>query len=731
MTNNAQLESFQENSLQNPNAAILEFANLLIELTSRNLFVTGKAGSGKTYFLKQQSKRTSKRHVILAPTGIAAVNVGGVTINSLFQIPPGTYIPDNIQHDVHVHSISHIVENLNYTISKRKLLQNLELVFIDEVSMLRSDQLSLIDAILKKVRKSNLPFGGIQMVLVGDLFQLPPILPNELARLYANYYKSEFFFDSEIIKDNPLIQIELPYVHRQSDESFINLLNRVRTNQMTGTDLAKLNEHVNDQAEERFVIHLTSHIEDAVQLNNIKLNALEGAERHYPAIITNDFKDTNASAERILKLKIGAQVIIIRNDNKALKDYYNGKTGEVVNMHENGIVVRFEDGKEVAVERSTWQSLEYASSSTSLSVTGELKQFPIKLAWAVTIHKSQGLTFDRAVIDAAKSFAPGQVYVALSRIRSLEGLRLKTELKRDSIRTNPVVSQYLNLTSSADYDSVLKTSKISYWLSQIINQFDVSSQRDEILEILNKPNTYKQKIDTQILIAFQDADDELKKLHLVWNKFSTDIINKFCPSINQAQLEERIMKGIEYFTGILAGVATKLGEKASGKNDLSRQLIDAVNSSLGKRTNEIQKTRQWIGVFGLKGIDDAIRESRGSGTSAELVAVQIKPVAPKKRNTNNSLTQTIELFIAGNSIAEISKARSLSATTIENHLLEATKNGHPIANAILEDIDLDAIQKKIREMGTDIVELKEFFGDRYSFFQLRLVIAHTEASSTT
>lgn len=711
--------------MHNPNTEIIELAHRLIELTGRSLFITGKAGSGKTYFLNEQSKRTTKSHIIVAPTGIAAVNAGGVTINSLFQIPPGTYIPDQVNQLTHVYSISGMVDNLNYTLQKRKLLQNLELIFIDEASMLRSDQLSVIDAILKKVRNNNLPFGGIQMIFIGDLFQLPPILPNELVKLYSRYYQSEFFFDSPSIKNDPLIQIELPFVHRQSEESFINLLNRVRTNTLTTTDLANLNERMNGQAEERFVIHITSHVEDAVQFNSLKLNELSGEIKEYPAIINGEFKDANTLADKVLRLKKGAQVMVIRNDSKSLKDYYNGKTGEVVSLGEHSIQVRFEDGKEVEVKRATWQSLDYVASSGSVAVTGELKQFPLKLAWAITIHKSQGLTFERAMIDASKSFAPGQVYVALSRVKSFSGLRLKTKLTIESIRVNPIISTYLNISSLSDLGEVLESSKVSYWLNQLMKQFDLTSQREEILDVLNRPNTYKQKIDTQVLLSFQDIEATLAKLQLVWAKFSSEVFEKFHPKIDNVLLEDRIAKAIKYFIDIINPIVTKLSTNLINTKDLSRSLVDTINASLNKKMGDIRKTGNWVMIMASKGLDEAIAESRIR--EAVQSAPELHQVTPtKKKNANNSVKQTIELFLSGQTMLEISKSRNLSIGTVENHLLEASKTDQRIATLIMQENDLAAIQSKILEIGSELLDLKEFFGEQYTFFQLRLAIAHAQ-----
>lgn len=709
------------------NTDILNIAHQFVEFTSRNLFITGKAGSGKTYFLTEQSKKTSKKYVITAPTGIAAVNAGGITLNSLFQIPPGTFVPDVITQQADIYSFDYIVSNLNYSLSKKTFLQELELMFIDEVSMLRSDQISLIDAILKKVRNNNLPFGGVQVIFIGDLFQLPPVLPNDLIKLYTRHYDSEFFFDSFPIKNNPVIQIELPFTHRQTDESFINLLNRVRTNNLAADDLSRLNERWVSSVEERFITHLTSHVEDAVQLNLAKLAELPNMERLYPAIITGDFKDGLISAEKNLLLKEGAQVMLIRNDTNSLKDFYNGKIGEVVKMSEDVITLRFEDVREIDVERAMWQSLDYNAVSGQVEVTGQFRQFPLRLAWAVTIHKSQGLTFERAAIDASKSFAPGQVYVALSRVKSLHGLSLISKLNRDSIQVNSGISTYLNTSRSADLTGQLRASKIKCWLEQLVHKFDVTAQINDVVEILSKPNTYRQRIDTPVILMFQDVEQLLKKLLPIQKKFSNEILEKFKTEIDLNQLMDRFVKAVSYFTDELNRIILKLENSRLSGNVHSVCLIDSVSTSIIGRIQSMTNIKENISIYDSSGIDAAILANRPKPHTAAPVIVS-NPVIDKNRSSNKSFKQTVTMLQAGKTMAEISSIRNISIGAVENHLLQAIRNGDLPANILLPEEDLRVIQVKIIDLGTELANLKEFFGSKYTFFQLRAAVVDYEVT---
>lgn len=715
------LDSHDKDATPDANLGVLELAHSFIELTNQHLFITGKAGSGKTYFLNEQSRKTTKKHVVIAPTGIAAVNAGGVTINSLFQIPPGTYIPDRNNGAAGVFNIADLVNNLNYTQSKKKFFQELELIFIDEVSMLRSDQLSLMDAILKKVRNNTAAYGGVQVVFIGDLFQLPPVLPADLAKLYSRYYASEFFFDADVVKSNPAYQLELPFVHRQSDVGFVNLLNQVRNGRLTAADLERLNERVINPVSDKFITYITSHVEDAVKINDVKLLQLPEHERVYSAITTGVFEDAAISAERNLKLKKGAQVMLIRNDTKSLRDYHNGKTGEVIQLMDDVIVLRFEDGKELNIERSTWQSFKHGTESGILEIVGELKQFPIKLSWAVTIHKSQGLTFDRAVIDAAKSFAPGQTYVALSRVKSFHGLFLTSKLTADSIRVDSRITKFLQPSNLQHLSDELTQSKTLFFLSHVLAKFDVAKERAEILLINNKPNTYKQRIDTKILLLLQDLDQALEKLQNVHKRFLNEIQEKFKAQIDVSQLSDRIGKAKIYFINILSTLVADMDKDSMNRNDLSAELVASLKSSIHRRMESIQHVDTLVTLFSTDGIDTAIRNSRSQSNLAPDEA-EVSTEKTTKKKSNKTVGHTTDLFISGKTIREIAILKNVSEGRVENHLLEAVENGMLHANSILHNDDLKIIKSTIRELGAELADLKEHFGDKYTFFQLRLGI---------
>jgi ATP-dependent DNA helicase PIF1 len=411
---------------------VLEF----IEYSTQNIFLTGKAGTGKTTLLKKIQDNTSKKMVVLAPTGVAAMNAKGTTINSFFQLPPGSFFPgdislENLQSGIL--SIQSMVSDLSYSKDKMDLFIILELLVIDEVSMVRCDLLDVIDAILKAVRRNNEPFGGVQLLLIGDLYQLPPVTKREEWAFLSRAYASPYFFESIVIRRNPALQIELTQVFRQTEPEFINILNDIRNNTISDQSLKLLNERYQPDfvaTEGLNPIIITSHNAEANSINKQKLEELPGTEHIFEGETSGAFRDLGLQAEQTLKLKEGAQVMFIKNDVGENRKYYNGKIGTIKFIIGSDVYISFPGEEDMLLKKTSWQSFEYKADPEEVIMqqqVGEFTQYPIKLAWAVTIHKSQGLTFDHAIIDAGKSFIAGQVYVALSRVRTLDGLILRSK----------------------------------------------------------------------------------------------------------------------------------------------------------------------------------------------------------------------------------------------------------------------------------------------------------------
>jgi ATP-dependent exoDNAse (exonuclease V) alpha subunit len=427
----------------------VEFNNAteFVRHTDKLVYLTGKAGTGKTTFLKFIKDTTNKNTAILAPTGVAAINAGGVTINSFFQIPFGPFIPE----DSRLRTTATGTENsetiyttFKYRADKREIIENLELLIIDEISMVRADMLDVIDRILKVFRKkSNLPFGGVQVVLVGDTFQLPPIVDNIEWAILSRFYETPFFFSSKIIEQNTPIYIELKKVYRQSEKKFIDLLNRVRVNQVNASDFSVLNAKYNPtfSGNGKDYIILETHNKNVNETNLSKLNQLEAELFTYEANVTGSFPDKHKPTDHYLQLKVDAQIMFVKNDTGEYKRYYNGKIGKIKELEEASIKVVFDNNSEVKVEKAVWNKIEYTYNKEQRKVeeeiVGTFKQFPIRLAWAITVHKSQGLTFEKVIANLGNAFAPGQVYVALSRCTSLSGLVLKTQLNNHVIITDP------------------------------------------------------------------------------------------------------------------------------------------------------------------------------------------------------------------------------------------------------------------------------------------------------
>lgn len=559
-----------------------------IEYTNQNIFLTGKAGTGKTTLLKRIKETSAKKMAVIAPTGVAAMNAKGTTINSFFQLPPGSFFPgdislENLQSGFI--SIQSMVSDLSYNREKLSLFNELELLVIDEVSMVRCDLLDVIDAILRSVRKNNAPFGGVQLLLIGDLYQLPPVTKREDWSFLSRAYPSPYFFDSLVIRRNPVLQIELTTVFRQTEAEFIRILNDIRNNQIDQSGLALLNKrYIPDfkATDEVSPIIITSHNAEANAINKEKLDELPGTEYTFEGEVSGEFRDLGLQAEQSLKLKEGAQIMFIKNDTGENRKFYNGKIGRVKSVQEGEIYISFPGEEDLLLEKTSWQSFEYKTDTEEAIVqqqVGEFSQYPIKLAWAVTIHKSQGLTFDSAIIDAGKSFVAGQVYVALSRVRTLNGLILKSKISTDSLRSNAEVINYMSPAKEEELDELLISGQESFMLQMVLNHFSFSRIYMGLENMASNPEVVK-----SILPEFKSLLAQLNKsvndLLGLSDRFQTQVkqLHQQNGFKEQPALQARIESALIYFT-----------------KELNLQLINQLNKNIRvKPKNKIQQQLQHL-----------------------------------------------------------------------------------------------------------------------------------------
>lgn len=425
----------------------MHLAQEFIRATNNSVFLTGKAGTGKTTFLHRLKQRPPKRMVITAPTGVAAIQARGVTLHSFFQLPFGPFVPGS---EVERRAAEH-----RFGRQKRDLIRSLDLLVIDEISMVRADLLDAVDFVLRQTRGSERPFGGVQLLMIGDLHQLPPVVRDEDWSILRDLYDSGYFFSSRALRETAVISIALEHIYRQSDADFIDLLNRVRDNQLDDRALERLNARHRPDFEPRDsegYITLTSHNQSADRINQTRLQGLGGKPHSFTAEIQGEYPEHSFPTAKRLTLKQGAQVMFVRNDSALEGRYFNGKIGTLSHLERDCILVRCPgDSEPIEVEPVTWENIRYSidpqTQAISEEVMGRFVQYPLRLAWAITIHKSQGLTFERAIIDAGAAFSHGQVYVALSRCKTFEGLVLSTPIPRRAVMTDQRVSHYVTEAS--------------------------------------------------------------------------------------------------------------------------------------------------------------------------------------------------------------------------------------------------------------------------------------------
>ncbi len=533
----------------------MQLAKKLIETTNENIFLTGNAGTGKTTFLNLLRTQTAKRMVVLAPTGVAAINAKGQTIHSFFQLPFTPFLPEYKKEKGQIKK------------DKINIFRTIDLLVIDEISMVRADLLDAIDDRLREYRKQKYtPFGGVQCLFIGDLQQLPPVVRDENWALMQKHYSTPFFFSSKALQESSYVTIELKKIYRQADEKFISILNEVRNNHLSMESLNELNKHYLPEYEPKEgEIFLTTHNKIADAFNEKKLNELEEESNIYNAIIKDRFPESMYPVDESLELKIGAQVMFTRNNREA--NYYNGKIGTIIDLSEHKITIKCkEDAFPIVAERETWENTEIKIDKESKDqyeeVVGSFSQFPLRLAWAITIHKSQGLTFDRAIIDAIASFSHGQVYVALSRCKSLDGMVLKSPIKLESIITDLNVTRYMQYEGerAANIEEALPQLQKRYMIVLLNEMFDFTDIHQIFGRVFNMAQTGNQ-LNTQMPKLCELISAEYYSMTTdivdVANKFRsqyTALIDAASNIYTDEHLQQRIKAAVGYFLGKLADI---------------------------------------------------------------------------------------------------------------------------------------------------------------------------------
>lgn len=544
-----------------PDLKLTDSFNLLFRFvteTKLNIFLTGNAGTGKTTFLKYLKGNSTKKMVVAAPTGVAAINAGGVTIHSLFQLPLAPFIPSG-QAGAGAFGGNTIFSQIHYNNDKLNLLRNLELLVIDEVSMVASHTVDAIDTILRKLKKRHLePFGGTQVLFIGDLHQLPPVVRNQEWEILQKYYKSVFFFDSHVLCENIPVMVELREVFRQRDEAFIRLLNEIRNNELTPDNFELLNSRLKpgfEPTDDAGYVTLTTHNNQADEINAKKLKKLPASPRTYKASVSGDFPINLFPAEPDLELREGAQVMFLRNDTEG-KKYFNGKIGIVTGLDDYKVKVKCKDeNSDIEVRKMEWKNVNYSLDPDTHQIQekelGSFHQFPLRLAWAITIHKSQGLTFGNLIVDAVNAFAGGQVYVALSRCTSLEGLVLTSPINMKFLGAHPALKEWrIKIQDDNNLQPKFEEARLQFILQELREIFtwkDWASQLAELIELLGET---KADVNGEGILWIRELRSEFDRISGVAEKFRERIeeLTRANPEVESNELlQKRVRDASKYF----------------------------------------------------------------------------------------------------------------------------------------------------------------------------------------
>lgn len=721
--------------------------------SDQHIFLTGKAGTGKTTFLRYIRQHSHKKMAVAAPTGVAAMNAGGTTLHSLFQLPFGTYVEEYQlnwdESDHNVYNRSRLLGTVRLTQARRQLLRELDLLIIDEVSMLRADTLDAIDAILRVARRDARPFGGLQVLFIGDMYQLPPVVRDTEWRIMEPHYPTPFFFDAKVLREHPPILLELKHVYRQQEPRFIDLLNAIRHNACDTDMLAQLNAYYQPDfvpGKEEPYITLTSHNHRADAINRQALEGLAGKTHVLKAEVSRDFPESMYPVEASFSLKLGAQVMFVRNDSGEQRRFYNGKIGFVKHIDGKGepLIVEFPDGSDdVEVKRELWENIRYSydkpQDKIKEEVLGSFSQFPLRLAWAITIHKSQGLTFDRAIIDAGASFAAGQVYVALSRLRRLEGLVLRSRITPHSIHTDPRVVAFSNATlADEEVPGMLRAAQQRYlghtlmqsfeWrglaeasakMRESINGRNIADKEDaeQLIRVLSLACEAQREVATKFMIQLKtllNANDrvDFEKVHERTDK----AVAWFLPRI-----EEQLIQPLETH---IAAWAIK---------PRTKKYVEELKSLLIDFMRKRQQLQHSLLVTEKLAQDTDVGAVLDLATAApqEVISLDYLTGKPDKQQRGDTRRVTLELYKSGKSIDEIATLRALKPGTILGHLVEFIGQGVD-ATELLPAPRLNAVIALLRQHpGASSARIKALLDDSYTYTDIRIGLKEVERQRQT
>lgn len=696
-----------------------------VKNTGAHIFLTGKAGTGKTTFLRTLKQQVPKRMVVLAPTGIAAINAGGVTIHSFFQLPFSPHIPNT--------TFKSKTTNFRFGKEKQRIIRTMDLLVIDEISMVRADLLDAVDTVLRRYRDRYKPFGGVQMLMIGDLQQLPPVAKDDEWRLLQQHYESPYFFSSNALQQTEYITIELKHVFRQSDALFLDLLNQIRTNRADNRTFELLNRRYIpnfNPPEDAGYIRLTTHNYQAQQINDRKLSELSSPAFSFHAEVTGNFPEQSYPTDETLTVKKQAQVMFVKNDSSGQGRYYNGMLGKIIDVSQQEITVQSNDeNTTIKLSREEWTNTRYVLNKKTQEITeeveGTFRQYPLRLAWAVTIHKSQGLTFEHAIIDAQHSFAHGQTYVALSRCKTLDGLVLSTPLDPSAVICDTKVNDF-NTYAAAHQpdDEMLSRMEKTYKLALLDELFDfrpVGLAFEKLFRLLVEHLSKKLPL---LLTEYKQARERLDELSKVAVKFKLQYTQML--STEDSSIDKRIHSAASYFHNALSSLH-ELHSKSSIETDNK-----ALKNQLLERQTELHEALVFkLGILEYESrpeVSFSVSDYLSQKAKIQLEAMTPQTSSPRKSKTPKTNTRqiTYTMFQQGLSVTDIASQRGLAESTILTHLQFYVSSGE-LSSAQLVDADkrdeiLTILKRQPSEKQT-LSEIRAVVSATITYAEISLVMA--------